>query len=351
MKKMIKKAIAILICAMTVFSLTPAAFAADFSGQVETDYTYNAEDDFNFIDDKTLINGEMVREDVDENLSVCPVLFGRCISFMFESNGKKQVIEMMKGQYGFILVGAEVGVYIADADAGSYSDFTFADDSEMIEIQLDCLWDKNGDGEYEQIFSTPQDEYRFANAFREGVLSSFSDSASELATVTKFSFDSEETAKSFAKAVKGKGFTEVLDSEYLVADTFCAEGAEVTLMWKLLENELPYAVYSLENSQLTMAPDKTEALVINVEGTELRKPECDFESSDESVATVDENGVVTAVDYGAAEIYVRVNGELIGICNVNVEDGSIRCAYEKVKNAVIGFVADYMLKILVFYYR
>ena len=345
--KMFKRILAFILCAVTLFGASPAAFADQYKGG----YSYNKEGDYYYVEDKKLINETMSKKYIDENFSTAMTMCYNSLYFMFESEGKKWLINMVKGQYGFIFVGTEVGVYTAEGDVTSYGDFNFAQDSDMVDIQLECLWDKDSNGNPDEIFSLPREKYRFAHIIKRGNLTYFDDIGKELVTKVKFGFNSEEAANSFVESVKKAHFIQATAESALVGDSFFVNGKSVTLMWKSLNYYEPCKLYTLEKTELTLAYDEIEIIDVKYNGFTHYPPEITWESSDESVATVDESGVVTAVDYGEAEIYARANGELIDICNVNVEDCSIRCAYEKVKNAVIGFVADYMLKILVFYYR
>lgn len=71
---------------------------------------------------------------------------------------------------------------------------------------------------------------------------------------------------------------------------------------------------ALNRTTLTLTPEKTHQLKVTGAGEE----NITWASSDSAVATVDENGLVTAVDVGEAEITAEVKGETL-TCKVTVK--------------------------------
>ena len=71
---------------------------------------------------------------------------------------------------------------------------------------------------------------------------------------------------------------------------------------------------ALNRTTLTLTTEKTHQLKVTGAGEET----ITWASSDSAVATVDENGLVTAVDVGEAEITAEVKGETL-TCKVTVK--------------------------------
>ena len=99
---------------------------------------------------------------------------------------------------------------------------------------------------------------------------------------------------------------------------------DLDYLYLLLDDEGDYAV-SLDKETMTLEIGQSDTLTATV------KPEGDkvtFTSSNTAVATVDENGVVTAVSAGTAVITVRTASGAEASCTVTVTDGQTP-AYEK----------------------
>ncbi len=316
---MLKRFFAFILCAVTVFGASPVAFANNCA--VNTDYSYNKDGDYYYIDDKALVDDSMGRYDMEEKIDMCRLMMADSMNFMFDASGKKWLINMYKGQYGFIMVGSEVSVLVAEGEVDSYSDFTFADDSEMIDIQLEVLWDKGYDGVIDERVSTPCEKFRHANVMKKGQLTKYT-SPNELETRVKFGFESEEFARRFVNAVKIKGFTEVHNISSLGGDTYFVDGATVSIGWKALNCSGYQGSAYITESSLALAPGESKTLSVKVNAITWNQPSNTWKSSDESVATVDKNGNVTAVSYGTA----RITNTGAGCCNaciVTVKDDSI----------------------------
>ena len=93
----------------------------------------------------------------------------------------------------------------------------------------------------------------------------------------------------------------------------------------LKEYELKYSVsgVSLNTNDLKLNLDnkKTYQLNSNITPTNAENKNVTWESSNPSVATIDENGLVTAKSYGDATITVKtIDGEFTDTCNVTVSE-------------------------------
>lgn len=89
--------------------------------------------------------------------------------------------------------------------------------------------------------------------------------------------------------------------------------------------DVPATAIELDNTTLELEQYKTAKLVATLTPAEATTP-ITFASSDENVATVNSNGVVTAVAAGTAQISAKA-GELVATCNVTVKEATpITCA-------------------------
>lgn len=78
------------------------------------------------------------------------------------------------------------------------------------------------------------------------------------------------------------------------------------------------------DSSLDISLNTTEQLAWSVEPSNAQVPDVVFTSSDTSVATIDESGIITAVSNGICEIQATtVDGNYSAVCAVNVIDTSV----------------------------
>ena len=347
-EKMFKRILAMLLCVVTVFGASPAAFAVkEINSYVSTDYSYNESGDYYYIDDKVLVSDADSRFDLNDKLEICDAMYIESLRFMFDAEGKKWLVNLYEGQFGFVFVGNEVSVLVAEGEVDSFSDFTYADESEMPLIQLELIWDEGKDGTVDDITSTPYEKFRYANVMKKGFLAGFT-YPNELETRVKFGFASEEMTKAFVEAVKEKSFTEVFDADYLKADTFYVDGNTVIIDWNALCDNDYYGSGKLSERELTLAPGESKTLTVKDKPLTWDQPKNNWYSSDESVATVDENGKVTAVSYGTAKIYPSGTKTCGSYCVVNVKDNSINYKmyeineeFKKLIDEFITFLMDF----------
>lgn len=75
-----------------------------------------------------------------------------------------------------------------------------------------------------------------------------------------------------------------------------------------------YTSIRFKDTAINLAVGETKKLNVLYEPTTLEPPTCEWSSSNEAVATVD-NGTVTAVAAGTAQITAK-NGDLTAVCAV-----------------------------------
>lgn len=114
-------------------------------------------------------------------------------------------------------------------------------------------------------------------------------------------------------------------------------------MWKSLKNNGVYKDLTVETNEISLAPNEVKTIDVKSDGFTWLQPEITWESSDESVATVDQNGVVTAVDYGTAKIYIKGGDSTIDECTVTVEDDSFRYLFNTAKKEIKEFISNLLI--------
>ena len=110
-------------------------------------------------------------------------------------------------------------------------------------------------------------------------------------------------------------------------------------------NAIPVQTISLNESTYTLYPEGTIQLVASVNPSTATNTVVDWTSNNESVATVNENGLVTAVAIGGATITASaVDGSgVFGTCSITVVAKPAEPTWEKVTDASTLQVGDVIL--------
>ena len=146
------------------------------------------------------------------------------------------MVQMWKGQYGFLLVGAEIGLYTAPSgkytgSVGDVNHYDCAAKEDWLYMQLDCYFAKNNSGKYEKIFTRPYDKYWWPTGFVFGQLADKKDS-DPLRVLCRITFNEEGMANAFAEALAQEGFSSVSKFDPTVKDTFKIHGNDVIFIWQ-----------------------------------------------------------------------------------------------------------------------
>ena len=120
------------------------------------------------------------------------------------------------------------------------------------------------------------------------------------------------------------GYVAVESEDYSGSDTIsvvAGRATSETAKYVRIGRFVPVTAVSLNKTSATLAEGGTETLTAAVEPEEVIDPGLIWETTDPSVATVNEIGVVTAVAAGKAKIIVRANngiGDTSATCEVTV---------------------------------
>ncbi len=157
-------------------------------------------------------------------------IFGGYIALYFDTvrvkfnyGGYDWLVQFWKGQYGFLLLGAEAGVYYKDEnDPGSQ--YSCIDNDKRLKIGYTCYY--KGD----VLFERPYQDTWWLTGFVPGRLDKFAD-RSPLKMKIRITLKDEVMKDAFVAALQqpGVGFTQGNGSD---ADTFYTSGNDVYLMWQ-----------------------------------------------------------------------------------------------------------------------
>ena len=114
-------------------------------------YRYNPEGNFYYTDDKNCWQENAGYNEIYDNMAPMAGMFIDQIRIRFTYGGKDWMVQFWKGQYGFLLVGAEIGLYTAPSgkytgQVGDVNHYDCASQSDWLYMQLDCYFAKNNSG-------------------------------------------------------------------------------------------------------------------------------------------------------------------------------------------------------------
>lgn len=205
-------------------------------------YRYEPNGDYFYTDDKECWQKNAGYNEFYDNYAPAAAMFIDQIRIRFTYENKDWMIQLWKGQYGWLFVGAETGVYTAPAGTykggkGDPNHYDCAAKEDWLNMQLDCYWSKNNDGHYKKIFTRPYDKYWWATGFVWGQLTKYSKPRTELKAKNRITFKSEEMANLFVQGLREAGFVRAVGSDQLVDDSYYQSGKDVWLLWSSIQHD------------------------------------------------------------------------------------------------------------------
>ena len=226
--------------ASTTQQLTP--LAKWLSENQVAGYRYQPDGDYFYTDDKECWQKNAGYNEFYDNYAPAAAMFIDQIRIRFTYENKDWMLQLWKGQYGWLFVGAETGVYTAPAGTykggeGDANHYDCASKEDWLYMQLDCYWSKNNDGHYKKIFTREYDKYWWATGFVWGQLTKYSKPRTELKAKNRITFKSEEMANLFVQGLKEAGFVRAVGSDQLVDDSYYQSGKDVWLLWSSIQHD------------------------------------------------------------------------------------------------------------------
>ncbi len=215
-------------------------------------YKYSP-DGYYYTDDKDCWQKNAGYNEIYDNLAPAAGMPIDQIRIHFDYAGQEWMIQFWKGQYGWLFVGAEIGVYTAplgtySTEPGAVNHFNCADEDDWLKIQLDCYFSENDDGHYKKIFTRKYDYYWWATGFVPGQLTNYTIPKTELKTKNRITFKSTAMADAFVRELRNCGFVRALGSDQLVDDSYYQSGADVWVLWATIYHD---AFENLASSKTT----------------------------------------------------------------------------------------------------
>ncbi len=154
----------------------------------------------------------------------------------YNHNGYDWMVQFWKGQYGFLFLGGEIGLYYKDP-AKSTPHYNCAEEDMEINMQMTVYRDGYG-----ELFTRPYAPHWWTTAFVPGKLKKFSD-RSELTMVAKLEFKSVEEREKFCNALEkitdidGNHFKYASKLSKNKPEYYTYNGTTVDLVWRYLDED------------------------------------------------------------------------------------------------------------------
>ena len=200
-------------------------------------YSYNSEGDYFYTDDKNCWQYGYGYNEVYDQAAGFAVMFIDKVRIRFDYDGKAYMIQLWKGQYGWVFVGAEIGVYTtnefktAEINQTDINHYQCADKSDWLNMSMDVFWDSDKNGTYEKLFSRPYTKYWWCTGFKFGTLNRFSSPITELIMKARITFKTATQASLFTSGMKRAGFRGASSSGSLSNDSIFQNGSDVYFRW------------------------------------------------------------------------------------------------------------------------
>ena len=199
-------------------------------------YRYDPEGNFYYTDDKDCWQQNAGYNEIYDNMAPMAGMFIDQIRIRFNYGGKDWMVQFWKGQYGFLLVGAEIGLYTAPEGSytgttGDVNHYDCAAKEDWLYMQLDCYWSENNNGQYKKIFTRHYAKYWWPTGFVKGQLTDYINPLSALKLKGRITFKSKEMADLFVLGLRECGFARAMGSNQLGDDSYYQDGADVWVLW------------------------------------------------------------------------------------------------------------------------
>ncbi|MDD6021461.1 MAG: DUF4474 domain-containing protein [Oscillospiraceae bacterium] len=136
----------------------------------------------------------------------------------FEYNNKDWLVQLWKGQYGGVFIGAEIGVYTKPKDR-KVEHYDCASDSEALKMEMTFY--RNG----EELLTRDYGTYWWCTGFVPGKLKKYSD-RSELSIKTRITMKDKTMRKAFLNGMKN-----CEEFEFIEDVNYSVDGLDVFINW------------------------------------------------------------------------------------------------------------------------
>ncbi|MBQ4348979.1 MAG: DUF4474 domain-containing protein [Clostridia bacterium] len=196
-------------------------------------YQYSYQDDYYYTNDKDCWQDNFGFARVYDIVSPYIALEYDYTRVFFEYDNQDFMVQLWKGQYGYIFYGGEIGIYHKEADGKETGYFTFfktADQKYWPKMEM-TLYHQQLNGEWKREFTRDYDYYWWCTGFKPGHLRQV-EPADELRIVARITFTDKEMATLFANGLKDCNFSQASSKDAVGLDSYYQQGRDVYLQWQ-----------------------------------------------------------------------------------------------------------------------
>ncbi len=196
-------------------------------------YQYSYQDDYYYTNDKDCWQDNFGFARVYDIVSPYIALEYDYTRVFFEYDNQDFMVQLWKGQYGYIFYGGEIGIYHKEADGKETGYFTFfktADQKYWPKMEM-TLYHQQLNGEWKREFTRDYDYYWWCTGFKPGHLRQV-EPADELRIVARITFTDKEMATLFANGLKECNFSQASSKDAVGLDSYYQQGRDVYLQWQ-----------------------------------------------------------------------------------------------------------------------
>ena len=160
----------------------------------------------------------------------------------FNYDGLEWMIQAWKGQYGFLFIGGEIGVYTRTpgSTVPTSSHYNCADDNHLINMEMTIYYDAHDGNGYKKLFTRTYYPHWWSTGFVDGHLADYKfNDRSCLIQAARMTMYDQEMLDAFTSALENEvGFRRVGSvSETSISnpDTFAVSGLDVYYFWKTID--------------------------------------------------------------------------------------------------------------------
>ena len=209
----------------------------DENGVQVLGYKYST-DGYYYVDDKECWVENSGYNEVYDNMAPLTAMFIDQVRVKFNYGGKDWMVQFWKGQYGWLLVGGEIGLYTSDtsnndSNVTDINHYNCADKEDWLKMSMELYWAEGNNGNYQSVLETPYADSWWTTGFVKGQLTKYTWPRSELKARNRITFKDAEMANAFVAELQKAGFAvSAGDSpDALTDDTYYQNGADVWILW------------------------------------------------------------------------------------------------------------------------
>lgn len=196
-------------------------------------YRYDYVDDVYYTDDKACWQKPFGFARIYDILSPYVAMEYDYTRVFFTYEEKDFMVQLWKGQYGYLFYGGEIGIYskpASDEEVNMFTFFAVADEEDWPMMEL-TLYHQQLNGTWKREFTREYGRYWWCTGFKAGILRDV-EPADELRLVSRITFKDEEFAGLVAQGLRDCGFGEATNKDKVGLDCFYLDGADIYVKWQ-----------------------------------------------------------------------------------------------------------------------